>query len=185
MCVFALAPAAAGVMANVAANIGVISAIGSAGMGAYGAYQSSQANKQAAAYQAQIARNNATIAEWKAKDTEERGRTAEIDYRVKVEGFKGDQRAKLAAQGFDINEDDPLDILADTAGLGERDALTIRSNTEREAWKNRLDAQNATAQGVMFQAKSDAESPFLAGATNLLGGVSSVASKWYAFSKRT
>lgn len=181
MCVFAIAAGPALAAANVLANVAVIGGVGSAALGGYSAYQQSKSQKAQAKYQAQVARNNAEVAEWKAEDALDRGRREEARYRLKISNFMGRQRSLLATSGFDANEDDAIDILADTAELGELDALTIRSNAEREAYTQRVNAQNATNQSILYDASAAGQSPLLAGATNVFGGAADVASKWYTF----
>ena len=47
----------------------------------------------------------------------------------------------MAANGVDLSSGSPLDILGDTAMYGELDALTIRSNAEREAYGYRVQSR--------------------------------------------
>lgn len=151
----------------------------SAAVSAYGAYQTSQANKDAANYQAQVAQNNAQIASWNAQDALDRGQRAEADQRLKNSQFKGDQRASLAARGLDLGEGSPVDILATTDFMGERDALTIRDNAAKEAWGYRIQGNNANDNANLLRARADAENPTMAAGMSLLGSAGSVASKWY------
>jgi hypothetical protein len=47
-----------------------------------------------------------------------------------------------------------LDMVADTALMGEMDALTIRNNAEREAYNYQVAAYNTRAQAGNFRAES-------------------------------
>lgn len=170
-------------------------AVGSLAFGAMGAYQQSAATKASAEYQSQVARNNAISAEYQAQDAIKRGEVAEAEQRRKTMMLKGTQTARLAANGIDISEGSPLQILSDTDWMGEQDALTIRDNANREAWGYRVQGQNSTSNSTMLKARSEAENPLLAAGTTLLNGSGTVADsimtkpdglvadKWYKMSE--
>jgi hypothetical protein len=102
-------------------------AVGYAGVGlqAAGQIQDGKEASKAAAY-------NARIAELVARDAEKRGADEELRYRGRIRQLIGSQRAAIGGANLELSGT-PLDILLDTAEIGERDALTIRGNTEREA----------------------------------------------------
>jgi len=111
------------------------------GLQAYGQYQSGRANERLMDY-------NARLAEQQAEDALARGREAERRMRTDVRRTIGSQRARLAASGVDISaEGSAVDLFADTARLGELDALTIRNNAAREAWGYRTQAVDYRARG--------------------------------------
>jgi len=156
-----------------------------------GAMAQAQGQKHAAAskaaeyeYQAKIDDNNTKVALWKAQDAKARGAKEEAAHRVKVAALKGRQRSALAASGVEVGSGSALDILADTAALGELDALTIRSNAEREAYEHKVDASNLTANAGMKRmgAKNAIIAGNISAKTSLLSGAGSVASKWYDYS---
>jgi hypothetical protein len=120
------------------------------------AMQSQQANAQAASatYQAQVARNNAAVQEWNARNAEKVGLVAEDQQRRKTALAIGSERAALAAQGGDVNSGSPVDITSDTARAGTFDALTIRSNAATKAWGFRVAATNANAQAGLDDASA-------------------------------
>ena len=134
-------------------------------------------------YQAKIDDNNRKVAEWKAADAIARGKKEESSHRIKVAALKGRQRSALAASGVVVDSGSALDILADTAALGELDALTIRSNAEREAYEHKVTASNLTANAGMK--RMGAGNALIAGKigsmTSLLSGAGSVANKWYNY----
>lgn len=98
-----------------------------------------------ASYQTAVARNAAQVSEYNAQDAERRGAAEEERQRVKTSLLLGTQQARLAAQGSDL-DGSPLDILGDTAALGEEGALAARYQATREAWGQRIQAANQTAQ---------------------------------------
>ena len=150
---------------------------------AYSAMQQSQASKDSANYNAAIQRNNATIAEYQAKDAVARGDKATEDHMRKVAQLKGSQKASMAARGLDLSEGTPLNILTDTDLFGEIDANTIQTNAAREAWGYRAQGSNSTAQANLYKAQADNQNPLMAGATSLLSNAGSVADRWNAYKK--
>lgn len=117
------------------------------GMQFAGAGFSAMAQRSAGKAQQQLANYNAQVAEMQAADAIERGRESEGRHRTSVRGLVGTQRAALAASGVDVNDGSALDIQADTAAMGEMDALTIRLNAAREAWGYRTQATDYRARG--------------------------------------
>lgn len=163
------------------ASIGA-SVIGT-GMSAYGSMQQGKAAQSQANYQAAVARNNKIIADRQADDAIKRGSVEEAAYRRQVSQLAGRQRATLAANGVVVDQGSALDITEDTAEYGELDALTIRSNAEREAYGYRVQGQNFEADAGLYDATgANARSAGNFGAvSNLISGAGSVASKWYGF----
>jgi Zn-dependent metalloprotease len=111
-----------------------------------GAVMQGQAQAKQAKYQAAVETNNATIAGWQAQDATQRGQIEEQRQRLATARLRGAQRAGMASNGVEIDSGSPLDVLMDTAQLGQLDALTIRSNAEREAYGLRNQQSNLTAQ---------------------------------------
>lgn len=151
---------------------------------AAGQRQAAEAKAAEYRYQAQIDDNNRKVALWKAEDAKARGAKDEAALRVKVAQLKGRQRSALAASGVEVGSGSALDILGDTAALGELDALTIRSNAERESYEQRVVASNLKANAGMK--RMGADNAIIAGKigarTSLLTGAGSVASKWQNYS---
>jgi hypothetical protein len=110
----------------------------------------------------------------------------------KVRQLGGQQKAVLAANGVLVESGTALDITAETAEVGQLDALTIRANAEREALG--FEQQSVNFQAQAGQSTAQANLSTLAGAnaasagtgrafSSLLTGAGSVASKWYNFNK--
>jgi hypothetical protein len=138
--------AAATATIGTAAALSIAATVGSGVMAAGGAIQQGRAQKQQANYQAAVERNNATIAGWQAEDAQHRGQIEEQRQRLQTARLRGAQRAGMASNGVEIDSGSPLDVLMDTAQLGELDALTVRSNAEREVYGLRNQQSNLTAQ---------------------------------------
>jgi hypothetical protein len=146
-------------MGLTAAAVG-IAAVG-AMMSAYGMYQQGQQQAAMNEYQSAVASNNAIIAnqqaqiqERSAQDALDRGRIEEQQHRLKVSQMMGSQRAATAANGILVDSGSASDILGDTAAMGEMDALTIRSNAEREAYSARIGAWNSQAKATQLMGDS-------------------------------
>ena len=168
-------------MGYVAAAAAVIGAA----MSGYGMYQQSQAQKAQAEYQSAVARNNQIIGEQNAADAMKRGQIEADKHRGKVQALKGSQKAAMAAGGFEIDSGTNLDVLSDTAQLGELVALTILNNAEREAYQHKVAAMNSGAQSNLYGMAADAQSPLLSGGTALIGGLGNAAGAYAKYSDKT
>ena len=88
----------------------------------------------------------------------------------------------MAANGLDLGEGSPVDVLASTKYLGEQDALTIRDNAARRAWAGRIDKQNLLDEAASAKATASSISPFMASVGSLLGDAGSVSSAYESYS---
>jgi hypothetical protein len=136
--------------------------------------QQAKAAAQAAQYNAAVARNNAILAERRAQDAVVRGTEEEQQKRLQTAALRGQQLVMAAAGNVDTGYGSALDMLVDTTIQGELDALTIRTNAEREAYDFRMQAVNETGQAGLLtaQAKSSRAGGFLEAAGTLLSGAS-------------
>ncbi|HKI62876.1 MAG TPA: hypothetical protein VKA31_11335 [Mariprofundaceae bacterium] len=188
--------------------IGGILDVGTTLLGIGGASQEASANEEAQKYRAAVARNNKQIAlaaaqeayrrgQLTAQDAVARGIQQEANLRSSARQLVGQQRAGLGASGALIDAGSGGDIQANTAGLAELQALTIRSNTDRAVRDIQLSAADARAQYLQKArdyeataglAERGAVNAQVAGAFNigqtLLSGASSVASKWYNYNSQ-
>lgn len=156
------------------------------GMSVLGSMKQSEAASASANYQAQVARNNQMVADWKAKDDLARGQVSEDQRRMKTSLQIATQRAALAGNGGDVNSGSSLDIVGDTAAAGEFDALTIRNNAQRAAFGDKVQASNFGADATLDTQRAawaDSMAPLGVGA-NILAGASSVADKWSVYKQK-
>ena len=151
---------------------------------AAGAARQASAQRQQAEYQAQVAENNAITARRLADDSLRRGQIEEQRSRQQTRQLQSRQTAALAASGVDVASGSALDIISDTAAVGEIDALTIRDNASREAWERRVQAQEFTQQGALFGAEAAASSS-LAPVGTLLTGIGGIADRWWRYRQET
>ena len=95
--------------------------------------QAASQRSKALRYQAQVAQNNQILAQRAADDATRRGDIAAAEQRQAARALVGRQRAVGASSGVVVDEDDFLKLTADTAALGEFEALKIEDNAAREA----------------------------------------------------
>lgn len=117
-------------MAYVQLAMAVVSAV----MSSAAAKKEGDAAKAQAEYAAGVARNNQIIAQQYADTERAKGRVAEDAKRQETAQKISAQRASGGSSGLDVNSGTSLDLQADTAKLGEFDALTIRNNAARAAY---------------------------------------------------
>jgi hypothetical protein len=149
----------------------------SAGIGAFGAIQSSQAQSAAASYQAQVAANNATIAQQNATYATQAGNAQASNQQIANAQKEGQIKAALGASGLDVNQGSAFRT---QVGQQETDALdveNIRNNAARQAYGYQSQASGYQAQAgldTMTAQQASAAGP-LSAAGSLLSGASSTA----------
>ncbi len=147
----------ASVSAGAAAAIGGVAvaatAAGIAGtaLGAVGSYQSGKAQAAAYGYQARVAAENQKIAMNNAAMERQLGLEEARRQRISTLQAIGKQEVSLAANGVDVGYGTSLDIIEDTAMLGELDALTIEYNSEKKARNYEIEASNFANEANLAQ----------------------------------
>lgn len=131
-------------------NDGFLSALATT----YAGFKQAGAQSDLADFSASALDANSIIARMQAQRALEVGRVNETKSRIATRQMIGTQRANMAAQGIDVNKagDSSVDVQADTAGLGEIDALTIRNNAALTAWGFNVQANDLTRQAGMKRA---------------------------------
>lgn len=152
---------------------------------AVGAANSASAQQAGLNYQADVAANNAQIAEWQAQDAIRQGQEQEQSSRLQYAATKGTQRAALAANGVALDEGSAVDILTSTDYLNEMDASTIQANAARSAWGYRTQGTNYRDNATSLRAGAGAISPGSAAGMSLLGSASQMSQTWYRNSQAT
>ncbi len=141
-------------------------------LGAAGGVQQANAQKANAEFQEDQAKENAKFAEGQPKNAESRGAIEEGQQRQRTRALLAAQRSALAANNVDMSTGSAMDILGDTAAIGEQDALTIRANAAREAWGYRSQSVNYANEGSMARAtgRNQATGTYLTTAANTASG---------------
>lgn len=162
-------------------------AVALAGVGtavsAYSAFAQGAASSANADYQAQVAKNNQTIADQNAKVALEQGQEQEQAKREQTAQTISQERAITASSGIDPNRGSSVRIQGSTAALGELDAQTIRNNAARTSWGYQAQGLNFGAEANLLesQASNAAASGAVGAFSSIIGGASSVANKWITY----
>ena len=175
-------------MCEIATIIAVTSLAATAASG-YMAFQgqrdASKAAEDQGRYQEAVANNNATLAERMAVDAEDRGRNLEQEQRLRTRQLIGQERVQFAKGGVRLGDSGTINTEADAAAFGELDALTLRSNAQREAYGYRTQGMNFQSEGALARASGDSRASNLRTQSygTALSTAGSVGSRWYAFDK--
>ncbi len=137
-------------------------------LGVAGGVQQANAQKANAEFQEDQAKENAKGAEAQAQSATMTGLVEEDRQRQRTRAFLASQRTTLAANNLDMSTGTPLELLGDTAAMGEQDALTIRANAAREAWGYRSQSVDFRNQGAIARAtgKNQSRATYLTTAGN-------------------
>lgn len=169
------------------------------------------AGAEVSEYQAQVARNNAIIAEQNARYEREVGEAAAGEKLLETGTKVGAQRVGFAAGGVDVNKGSAVDVQSSTRQLGALDAATILNNAARKAYGYDVEktgfgseailrtmsagfSRRAAGRALQLGGQAAEVSEEAAGAAkeaghlgamaSLLGGASSVSDKWLSFKQK-
>jgi hypothetical protein len=165
------------------AVVSIGSTVLSAGVGAIGAIQQGNAAAASANYQAQVAKNNQTIAEQNATYSRQAGQAETEAEGMKTASIVGAAVAGQGAAGVDPTTGSPADVVRGTRETRRLDTLNIVQNAELRARGFDIQGSNFGAQSHLDRlTASNAQTAGLYGAgASLLGGASSVATKWQKY----
>lgn len=157
-----------------------------AGIKAFGDYSGAQAGAKAYTYQAAVMRMNAQIAEKNARYATQVGESKAQISGMQTRAQIGETKAAQGASGLAVNKGSAVDVRASEADIGEHNEMTIRSNAAKQAYNFRVGEAGDIAQANIFDAaaKTTKTSGNISAAASLLGGASSVSSKWAQFSQQ-
>lgn len=157
-----------------------------AGVSAFGASQTADANAASYNYKSVVASNNAIIAQRNADAATDAGGVAGQVNDLKTKNLVGNQLVAQASNGLDVGSGTNVNVRQSAEELGHLDTLTILNNAAKNSAGFKAQGMNFTAEaGLDKAAAANAES---AGeinvATSLLGGASSVAGKWAGYQQK-
>lgn len=147
----------------------VAATVASTAVSAYGAISSAQSQKKAGEYNAQVQRDQADFANQK-------GSILAGEEQDKARRVAGIQRSQMAAGNVNISTGSPLDILTETAGVGQLNALRTINNAQREAY-----GLNASADMDLYKGKEAGKAGYLNAAGSMLSGAGGVYSMYSKF----
>jgi hypothetical protein len=155
-------------------------------MGAVGSSYAGQAQANMYQYQAGISQLNAQIAKQNADYALHEGEYFAQQAGLKTQETVGRTMAIQAASGLDVNKGSGADVRSSERQLGEEDEAVQRSSAAKKAYGFEVEAVSDTASGQLEQmSASTAQTAGTIGAiSSILGGASSVSSKWLDASRQ-
>lgn len=194
MCIFTTAVTIGGITmsalaANIAAGVaaaGAVAGIAGGVVGGVSSYQQGKAQQAQYNYQAKVNEENAKIAQENANVQRQQGIEEARLQRIKAASTIGSQKTAMAANGVDITQGTAVDVIADTAAIGELDALQTQYNYEMKArgyeaqagnFQNQANLDIISGKNAYTAGKIGAVQHGLAG----LQQTGNVASQWFGF----
>lgn len=153
-----------------------IAGVAGAGVSAAGQYGGMQAQSANAAYQAQVAANNAKIALANQGMDIASGEVDAGNQGLKTRAVVGATKAGQAASGVDVNSGSSVAVRQGESELGNLDALTIRSNAAKKGYADLVQSTSSIAESKLLGSESSqaADAAPWAATGSLLSGASSV-----------
>lgn len=160
-----------------------VAGLAGGGVSAVGQYNAGQAQSQNAAYQAQVASNNAKIALQNEGMDVASGEVQAGNQGLKTRAMVGATKAQQGASGVDVNSGSSVAVRSGESELGMLDALTIRSNASKKGYADEVAATGNTAEAGLLSSESTqaANAAPVAATGSLLSSASSVAGNYGNF----
>ncbi len=138
-----------------------------------GAYNNAIGQQNVLGYEAQVDAYNASVLGYQADIAQQVGTMKEQNARLATASQFSAERAHMAASGVDMGQGSPNDVLASTEYMGEREALTIRDDTNRQVWALQNQQAGLLRDQQFKLAQQHAITPAVQAFGTLLGGASS------------
>ena len=135
----------------------------------------SRAIKRQGEFESQQLNANARLADLRAEDAIKRGERDAKDHRQRVRTLIGSNRANLAAQGLELDDDSALDVQLNNAEIGAVEEERIKNDAWRESWGYKVTANDfrTNAEFTELGAKNRAKQTLITGGLNAVKDVSS------------
>lgn len=155
----------------------------STGMGVYSSIQQGKAQSAQARYQADVTRQNQELAEQQASAERREGYENMITRRQETAKLIGRQRAAAGASGAAVDVGSNLDLQADTAAMGEMDAINAYNQGLDSGYNHEIQAHNYGQQARAYdaQAGSAKRAGYLNAASAAIGGIAEMGSTWAGY----
>lgn len=162
------------------ATLALAAGVAGAGASAGGSILGGEATGKAAGYSAQVARNNAIIADQNAVYAEQAGAAKATTQGLKNAQTAGKIKAGQAAGGVDVNTGSAKAVQVGAREVGKLDTETVLNNSELQAYGYRSQATSDIAQSQLdeFTAKEAPIGADIGAAGSLLSSASSLGFKW-------
>jgi hypothetical protein len=169
--------ATAATAGTVGTSLAAVAAIGGAGLSAVGSIESGNAAKAAAGYNAEVQRQNATIATQNANLSGAIGNENAGIQGMKNKAAVGGILASQGANNVDVNSGSAVDVRAGQEEAGQLSAQTIRSNAARQAYNYQVNSASDTGQANedVFTGREASLSGDIGAGADLLKGAGSAA----------
>ena len=154
-------------------DLGTALLVGGGLLSGAGQIASANAQSKAAKYNAEVQRQNATLAERQAKNVLEAGAREEQKQKALTQQLMARQQAVFAANGVDPTFGTPFNLTVDEAVQGAIDGLTIKVSTYRKHDDVRNQAVSYRNQAALYD--MEAKNSRTAG---ILGAFGSMASRF-------
>jgi hypothetical protein len=166
--------------AGVLAGVGMISSVAGSLTQAAGQEYTGEAQSQMYQYQAAVAQANAQIAKQNAAYDIAAGEVQAEQSGLQTRQQVGMTLAQQGAGNLDVNSGSTKDVRASEETVGEENQALIRNNAARAAYGEEVTAFQYTAQSTLdtSAAATSLVQGQIGATASILGGVSSVASKW-------
>lgn len=140
-------------------------------LGTIGDVLGGYASADAASYQAQVARNNATIQQQNATRAASATASQTEEAGLKARSQQADVRAGLAANGTDVNSGSAADVQVGQREIGQLNTATVANNDALQVYGYETQSVNDTAQAGLEQSQvgSDILSGWLKAGGSLVG----------------
>jgi hypothetical protein len=155
-------------------------AIAGAGISAIGTIEQGEATSNAASYQAQVAQNNAIIAEQNATYASNAGLAQAAATSLKGASQAGKVKTAQAASGIDVNTGSAVNVQASERETNVLNSETVLNNAELQNYGYRAAATGYKATAGLEEEEA-AQAPVgaaLSATGNLLSAASSIGAKW-------
>lgn len=161
-------------------TLGMVASGASAGVGAIGSIMGGNANSAAYKYKAGMASIAEKVALQNAEMARAEGEVGASQAGMRYGQLAGKIKANQGASGVDVNSGSSVDVQKSQNLVARMDQRMIRQNAARKAYGFEVEAAGAKAEGAQAtMASGNAKTAGLIGAFgSILGGVSSVSSKW-------
>lgn len=165
---------------------GAIAAVASTAISIPAAVQQGKSQEAMYNYQAKVNQENAKIAQENANVQRQQGIEEARLQRIKAASTIGSQKTAMAANGVDVTQGTAVDVIADTAAIGELDALQTQYNYEMKArgyeaqagnFQNQANLDVISGKNAYTAGKIGAVQAGLGGLTQ----VGDISSKWFDF----
>jgi hypothetical protein len=169
-----------GGMSGISAGLGLGSSVLGGIMGSSSAKASAESQKKMGMYQAGVAMLNAKIAQQNADYASVEGEQSTMRYGMGARQQAGQIVAAQSASGLDVRSGSNKDVQDSQHLVSNMDMDQIRRNAAKTAYDYKVEAGKYTADALAaFSGAQDAtKAGKINAATSLIGGASSVASKW-------